>query len=566
MPDAGFSTSLEEMDAGISINNTVSGFPEIQDATPLFDCSVVPAGQPQLRSLTAHQQARLRSGDGSARPRVLNASAWPGASGRYALLVFMPDAVCGGGRRRHRRRYRCGDHLAQVFAELLGGAMASDGFHIVAPEPSGQYAAHAITGHCAAPACIQRRGSDLRPRHAHQGALATAAIGSFVAGTIATALVAFFAPWIVDVAVKLGPQDYLALMVVAFMTVSALVGSSPLRGVVAMVLGLVIGIVGIDFQSGQSRLTFGMVRLLDGVDVVVLIVALFAIGEVLYVAAHQASSHFDLISIRSQKWMTRQDWKRSWKPWLRGTAIGFPLGVIPAGGSEIPTFLSYSLEKKLSKHPEEFGKGAIEGVAGPEAANNSNVAGAMVPLLTLGIPTSATAAVILVAFQQYGIQPGPQLLETQPALVWGLIASLFIGNFMLLVLNLPLVGVWVKILHIPKPYLYAGIATFALLGAYSVNGSTFDVGLMLFFGIIGYLLRRYGFPIAPLIVGAILGPLAELQMRRALDISAGDLSALVSTPFTVVVYAVLALVILVPMFLRASRRRAAGRPGTKVAA
>lgn len=169
MPDAGFSTSLEEMDAGISINNTVSGFPEIQDATPLFDCSVVPAGQPQLRSLTAHQQARLRSGDGSARPRVLNASAWPGASGRYALLVFMPDAVCGGGRRRHRRRYRCGDHLAQVFAELLGGAMASDGFHIVAPEPSGQYAAHAITGHCAAPACIQRRGSDLRPRHAHQG-------------------------------------------------------------------------------------------------------------------------------------------------------------------------------------------------------------------------------------------------------------------------------------------------------------------------------------------------------------------------------------------------------------
>lgn len=397
-------------------------------------------------------------------------------------------------------------------------------------------------------------------------ALATAAIGSFVAGTIATALVAFFAPWIVDVAVKLGPQDYLALMVVAFMTVSALVGSSPLRGVVAMVLGLVIGIVGIDFQSGQSRLTFGMVRLLDGVDVVVLIVALFAIGEVLYVAAHQASSHFDLISIRSQKWMTRQDWKRSWKPWLRGTAIGFPLGVIPAGGSEIPTFLSYSLEKKLSKHPEEFGKGAIEGVAGPEAANNSNVAGAMVPLLTLGIPTSATAAVILVAFQQYGIQPGPQLLETQPALVWGLIASLFIGNFMLLVLNLPLVGVWVKILHIPKPYLYAGIATFALLGAYSVNGSTFDVGLMLFFGIIGYLLRRYGFPIAPLIVGAILGPLAELQMRRALDISAGDLSALVSTPFTVVVYAVLALVILVPMFLRASRRRAAGRPGTKVAA
>ena len=381
-------------------------------------------------------------------------------------------------------------------------------------------------------------------------ALATAAIGSFIAGTIATMLVAFFAPFIVDIAITLGPQDYLALMVVAFLTVSALVGSSPIRGIVSLVLGLVIGLVGIDFQSGQSRLTFGMVRLLDGVDTVVLIVALFAIGEVLYVAAHQKSSTFELMSIKNQKWMSRSDWKRSWKPWLRGTAIGFPLGVIPAGGSEIPTFLSYSLEKKLSKNPEEFGKGAIEGVAGPEAANNANAGGAMVPLLTLGLPTSATAAVILVAFQQYGIQPGPQLLSTQPDLVWGLIASLFIGNFILLALNLPLVGVWVKLLQIPKPYLYAGIATFALLGAYAVNGSVFDIGLMLFFGVIGYLLRRFGFPIAPLIVGAILGPLAELQLRRTLDISAGDMGAIVGTPFTIVVYAILAVVIIVPLIVR----------------
>lgn len=385
-------------------------------------------------------------------------------------------------------------------------------------------------------------------------ALATAAIGSFVAGTIATALVAFFAPWIVDVAITLGPQDYLALMVVAFLTVSALVGSSPLRGILSMVVGLVIGLVGIDFQSGQSRLTFGMVRLLDGVDIVVLIVALFAIGEVLYVAAHQKSSTFEMMSIHGQRWMTRQDWRRSWKPWLRGTAIGFPLGVIPAGGSEIPTFLSYSLERKLSKDPVEFGKGAIEGVAGPEAANNSNVAGALVPLLTLGIPTSATAAVILVAFQQYGIQPGPQLLDTQPALVWGLIASLFIGNLMLLVLNLPLVGLWVKILHIPKPYLYAGIATFALLGAYAVNGTVFDVGLMLFFGIVGYLLRRFGFPVAPLIVGAILGPLAELQLRRALDISAGDIGTLFNTPFTITVYLLLIAALLLPGVIRRIRR------------
>jgi putative tricarboxylic transport membrane protein len=368
-------------------------------------------------------------------------------------------------------------------------------------------------------------------------ALATAAIGSFVAGTIATVLLAFFAPWMVSVAVKLGAPDYFALMVVAFLSVSALVGSSPLRGLVSMSLGLVVGLIGIDFQSGQQRLAFGQVALLDGIDTVVLIVALFAVGEVLYVASHQVSTRFDLLALqKGAKWMTRRDWARSWRPWLRGTAVGFPLGVIPAGGSEIPTFLSYAMERRLSAHKEEFGEGAIEGVAGPEAANNANAAGTLVPLLALGIPTSATAAVILVAFQQYGIQPGPQLLQTQAALVWGLIASLIIANVILLALNLPLVGLWVKILEIPKPYLFAGIMTFALLGTYAVNGSTFDVVVLLVLGALGYLMRRFGFPITPMIVGAILGPLAEVQLRRALDIAGGDLLTLVSTPFTIVVY------------------------------
>ncbi|MGV0740816.1 tripartite tricarboxylate transporter permease [Mycolicibacterium sp. XJ870] len=371
-------------------------------------------------------------------------------------------------------------------------------------------------------------------------ALATAAIGSFVAGTIATVLLAFFAPWMVSIAVKLGAPDYFALMVVAFLTVSALVGSSPLRGMVSMALGLVVGLIGIDFQSGQQRLVFDQVALLDGIDTVVLIVALFAMGEVLYVAAHQVSSHFDVLALnKGAKWMTRADWARSWKPWLRGTSVGFPLGVIPAGGSEIPTFLSYAMERRLSKHKNEFGNGAIEGVAGPEAANNANAAGTLVPLLTLGIPTSATAAVILVAFQQYGIQPGPQLLDTESTLVWGLIASLIIANVILLALNLPLVGLWVKILEIPKPYLFAGIMTFALLGTYAVNGSTFDVLVLLVLGGLGYLMRRFGFPISPMIVGAILGPLAEVQLRRALDIAGGDVLTLVSTPFTIVVYVTL---------------------------
>ncbi len=380
-------------------------------------------------------------------------------------------------------------------------------------------------------------------------ALATAAIGSFVAGTIATMLVALFAPWIVDVAVQLGPQDYLALMVVAFLTVSALVGSSPLRGLISMAIGLGIALIGIDFQSGQQRLTFGMLPLLDGIDTVVLIVALFAIGELFFVVAHQKSAVFSVLPFTG-KWMTKDDWGRSWKPWLRGTAIGFPLGVIPAGGSEIPTFLSYTVERKLSKHPEEFGHGAIEGVAGPEAANNANAAGSLVPLLTLGIPTSATAAVILVAFQQYGIQTGPQLLDTQGPLVWSLIASLVVANILLLLLNLPLVGMWVKLLKIPKPYLFAGIATFAVLGAYAAGGSTFDVILLIVLGAVGYLMRRFGYPVSPMIVGAILGPLAEVQLRRALDISGGDLGALVSTPFTWVVYGTLALVFALTIALR----------------
>jgi putative tricarboxylic transport membrane protein len=364
--------------------------------------------------------------------------------------------------------------------------------------------------------------------------------------------------------VQLGAHDYFALMMMAFLTVSALLGRSVLRGVASLLLGLVVGLIGIDFQSGQARLDFGVVRLLDGVDVVLVIVGLFAIGEVLYVAAHQTNAAFTIAPLKGSRWMTGEDWRRSWKPWLRGTAIGFPMGVIPAGGSEIPTFLSYSLERKLSKHPEEFGQGAIEGVAGPEAANNANAAGVLVPLLTLGIPTSATAAVILVAFQQYGIQPGPQLLTTQSALVWGLIASLFIGNVMLLVLNLPLVGLWVKVLQIPKPYLYAGITVFALLGAYTTSSAVFDIWVMAIVGVLGYLMRRFGYPIAPLIVGAILGPLAELQLRRALDISAGDLTVLVSSPFSIVVYSVLAVALIAPKVLARRNAGVAPRSGTPV--
>ena len=241
----------------------------------------------------------------------------------------------------------------------------------------------------------------------------------------------------------------------------------------------------------------------------------------------------DVIPV-GKAWMGRQDWARSWKPWLRGSVLGFPLGALPAGGAEIPTFLSYSLEKRLSKHPEEFGHGAIEGVAGPEAANNASAAGTLVPLLALGLPTSATAAILLAAFQQYGLQPGPLLFETSPELVWGLIASLFIGNTMLLVLNLPLAPLWARLLHIPRPHLYAGIVLFASLGVYSVNGSAVDLVILYVVGLVGFAMRRFGWPVAPAVIGVILGPLAEQQLRRALAISEGDLSALVDSPRAVV--------------------------------
>lgn len=387
-------------------------------------------------------------------------------------------------------------------------------------------------------------------------ALATAAIGSFVAGALATAALAFAAPYVVSIAIGLGPVDYFALMVVAFLTVGALIGNSVARGLTSVALGMTIGLIGLDAQSGVDRFTFGLPRLLDGLDTVVVIVALFAMSEVIYLAAKKRKDKPQALKTPSKVWLTRSQWRRSWPAWLRGTAIGWPLGAVPIGGSEIPTFLSYSIERKLTKHPEEFGHGAIEGVAGPEAANNANAAGALMPLLTLGLPTSATAAVLLVAFQQYGIQPGPQLLDTEPTLVWGLIAALFIGNAMLLVLNLPLVGLWAKVLTIPTPQLYAGIVMFALLGAFTLNGAVFDIWILLILGIIGYFMRQYGYPVSPLVIGLILGPLAETQLRRALAISNGDYTALVSTPFSIAAYTIVTLIIVFPLIARWRKRRA----------
>jgi putative tricarboxylic transport membrane protein len=385
-------------------------------------------------------------------------------------------------------------------------------------------------------------------------ALATCAIGSFVAGTIATILVTLLAPIIVEIALKFGPAEYFALMIFAFTTVSAVIGSSMARGLTSLFLGLLLGVIGIDSQTGSSRFAFGVPELLDGIDVVVLAVGLFAVGEALYVGAYSSRIEEKIEQLKGSLWMSKDDWRRSLPAWLRATFIGFPFGSIPAGGAEIPTFLAYATEKKLTKHPDEFGKGAIEGVAGPEAANNASVTGALVPLLTLGIPTSATAAVLLSAFQNYGIQPGPLLFQMQGDLVWALLASLYIGNVLLLVLNLPLVGIWVKVLAIPRPLLYAGILVFATLGAYSLHQSTVDLIILYVFGLLGFIMRRWDIPVAPAVIGLILGPLAETQARRALAISQGDPSVFITQPISAGILAVSALLVALPFVIQRLRR------------
>ena len=387
-------------------------------------------------------------------------------------------------------------------------------------------------------------------------ALATAAIGSFVAGTLATMGLTFLAPLLASVALRFGPAEYFGLAVLAFCAVTSLLGASVARGLFSLFFGLALGLIGIDQLTGTARFSFGIPQLLDGIDVVILVMGLFAVGEALYQAWQHGRDEMDLVTLHDFAGMNREEWKRSWKPWLRGTAIGFPLGVLPMGGTVIPTFLSYIAEKRLSPHPEEFGHGAIEGVAGPEAANNAAAAGVLVPLLTLGLPSSATAAIILAAFQQYGLQPGPLLFSSRPDLVWTLIASLYIGNVMLLILNLPLAGVWARVMLVPRPLLFAGVLVLSSLGAYSLNRSLLDLGLLYAVGAFGCLLRVYDFPLVPAVLGLVLGPMAEQQFRRAIAISQGNLLVFVTRPIAATLIVAGALALVAPRLIR----RASSQP------
>jgi len=424
------------------------------------------------------------------------------------------------------------------YGAMYGGSTTS--ILLNTPGETGSIAT-AIDGHAMA---RQGRGAS---------ALTTAAIGSFVAGTLATIALTFFSPLLASAALRFGPAEYFALSVLAFMTASALIGGSLARGLFSLFLGLALGLIGIDQLTGNARFAFGIPQLLDGIDVLILVIGLFAVGETFFQVWRHGRDAPAVVALQTFTGMSREDWRRSWRPWLRGTAIGFPLGVLPVGGSVIPTFLSYSVEKRLSARPEEFGHGAIEGVAGPEAANNAAAAGVLVPLLTLGLPSSATAAVLLAAFEQYGLQPGPLLFSSRPDLVWTLIASLYIGNAMLLVLNLPLVRVWARVMLVPRPLLFGGILVLASLGTYSLNSSALDVVLLFAAGVVGCAMRAHDVPLVPAVLGLVLGPLAELQFRRALAISEGDPSVFVTRPLCAALLAASAVALILPVVFKGRR-------------
>ncbi|MGH3368053.1 MAG: tripartite tricarboxylate transporter permease [Nocardioidaceae bacterium] len=385
-------------------------------------------------------------------------------------------------------------------------------------------------------------------------ALATAAIGSFIAGTLSTVGLMLLSPLLVSFAVAFGAAEYFLLMLLALMMASTLTQGSRLKAAMSILLGLAVGVIGLDPQTGSPRQTFGILQLHEGVDFAIFAMALFAIPEAINNLCSRGTSERPQ-PIQGRLWMNREEWRRSTGPYARGSVLGFLIGVLPGVGPSLAAFMSYVMEKRISrKHRDEFGKGAIEGVAGPEAANNAGVGGAMVPLLTLGIPGSATTALLLFVFMMYGLQPGPLLFQSDPGLVWAIIASMYVGNVVLLVLNLPLVGVFVKLLSIPTSLLFSGVLAFVVLGAYALTFNIFSMLLLLVFGAVGYFMQEYDFPLAPAVLALVLEPLLETNLRRALDITGGELTTFVDRPASLVLSLVCLAVALVPPLIKMRQR------------
>jgi putative tricarboxylic transport membrane protein len=385
-------------------------------------------------------------------------------------------------------------------------------------------------------------------------ALGISAIGSFIAGTISIFGLSLVAPTLANFALKFGPPEYFSLILLGLMMAVYLSEGSIIKGLVMGGLGLFLGTVGIDPVLGATRFTFGLSRLTDGFDFVVVAMGLFGIAEVLMNL--EAPEIRDVFKTTLKGLLpTLKDWRRCWASVVRGSLLGFFIGVLPGGGAIISSFISYAVEKRISKHPEEFGKGAIEGVAAPESANNAASTSSFIPLLTLGIPGNATIAMIFVALMIHGIRPGPLLLQEHPNLFWGVVASMYIGNIMLLGLNLPLIGMWVRLLKVPYHYLAVVVVIICVIGAYSVKNSAFDVGMMVIFGVLGYFMRKGGFPPAPLILSMILGPILERSLQQSLISSGGDPSIFIEKPISAALLCVAAFLMLTPVLRRLWKRK-----------
>ncbi len=386
-------------------------------------------------------------------------------------------------------------------------------------------------------------------------ALAVAALSSFFAGCISTALIATFAPPLAKVGQSFGSPEYFSLMVLGLIAAVVLAHGSVVKAVAMIILGLLIGLIGTDGNTGGTRFTFGIRELTDGIDVATLAIGLFGVGEIITNLARSEQNR-DVVSQKiTRLWPTGEDFRRAWPAALRGTALGSVLGVLPGGGATLSAFAAYALEKKSSKDPSQFGRGAVEGVAGPESANNAGAQTSFIPMLTLGIPGNAVMALMIGALMIHGIQPGPQIMSERPTLFWGMIASMWIGNLMLVVINLPLIGMWVQLLKVPYRFLYLAILLFCGIGVYTVNNSSAAVLLAAFFGVAGYAFYKLECEPAPLILGFVLGPLMEENLRRAMRISGGDPLIFVQRPISLaLLIASLALLVIVALPAIRSKR------------
>ena len=401
--------------------------------------------------------------------------------------------------------------------------------------------------------CIDGHEMALRGRAG--AALAIAAIGSFIAGIIGTSLIVLFGPALVKIAGAFGAAEYFALMVLGLAAAVVMAHGSLLGAIAMILLGLVLGLVGRDINTGFPRLTFGVFELQDGIGFVPLAMGLFGIAEIMR-NLDQKSEHSAAHSRIGRLWLTREEWRRAWPAVLRGTGLGIVLGILPGGGSIIASFSSYGLEKRVSRHPEEFGRGAIEGVAGPESANNAAAQASFIPLLTLGIPPNAVLALMVGGMMIHGITPGPNVVTEQPRLFWGLVMSMFIGNVMLVIINLPLVGMWVQVLKLPYRILFPSIFLFCCIGVYAVNNSVFEVLLTVGFAFLGYFMLKVGLEPAPLLLGFVLGPLIEEHLRRTLMLSRGDFSVFLHRPLALGMLVAAAVLLLMTLLPHIALRRA----------